>query len=64
MLRLRQNKALQNGGLVNGKRKNNGIIRKMVDAVADEFDLDVAVDFMKRAGFTKEEMEEIGYNLE
>lgn len=33
-------------------------------AVADEFELDTAVDFMKRAGFTKEEMDEIGYNLE
>lgn len=40
------------------------LLEKMVDAVADEFDLDATVDFMKRAGFTKEEMEEIGYNLD
>lgn len=46
------------------KERTMELLEKMVDAVADEFNLDVAVDFMKRAGFTKEEMEEIGYNLE
>ena len=46
------------------KERTMELLEKMVDAVADEFDLHVAVDFMKRAGFTKEEMEEIGYNLE
>lgn len=37
------------------------LLEKLADAVSDEFDLDVAIDFMKRAGFTTEEMKEIGY---
>lgn len=46
------------------KERAMKLLEAMVDAVADTFELDTAVDFMKRAGFTKEEMDEIGYNLE
>lgn len=46
------------------KERTKELLEKLVDVVADEFDLDATVDFMKRAGFTKEEMKEIGCNLE
>ena len=46
------------------KERAMELLEKLVDVVADEFDLDATVDFMKRAGFTEEEMKEIGYDLD
>lgn len=40
------------------------LLENLTDVIAEEFDLAVLLDMMKKIGCTEEELKELGYSLE
>lgn len=45
------------------KERTTDLLTELIGAVADEFQLDVAVELMLKAGFTFEEIHELGFDV-
>lgn len=45
------------------KERTTDLLTELISVVADEFQLDVAVELMLKAGFTFEEMHELGFDV-